>query len=546
MNAREPTLGAAFAIAVTVSIAWRLRPAEPAPPVRAMRLSIDLPDGVRLAPDTMPRIALSADGSRLAYVVRTDRGTALYTRTLDQFEAQPVTGTEAASAPFFSPDGSRVGYFANGELRTVPITGGEPAIISRARDALGASWGPDETIVFSGTHALGLFEVPAAGGQPRELTNPDYSRGELSHRWPQVLPDGTDILFTSIGQGRADAWVLSRQSGERHVVVEHANAAMFVSPNRIVFERNGRLLVTAIDPTRFEVTAPDRVVAEDVAISGPGFGNPVFAVASSGALVYVPIDPHDTERELVWVDRSGQASPVGAPLRSYMHPRLSADGQQILTWFRTNDPDPWLFDIAARALTRVATGVAGRRAALSPDGLHVFFDAPSPENPVTLYVADTHGGEARRLRPEQNSQYAGARVLHGAANETAPAFSPDGRWLAFVSDVTGREEVYLVSYPQVGAPLRVSTDGGREPVWSKSGDELFFRQGRSMYAVQVTGTGPPRLSEPVVLFTGDFDQRPAFHPSYDVAADGRFLMILGTPPSTTDTRIAVLLRWDVP
>jgi Tol biopolymer transport system component len=132
------------------------------------------------------------------------------------------------------------------------------------------------------------------------------------------------------------------------------------------------------------------------------------------------------------------------------------------------------------------------------------------------------------------------------ANETAPAFSPDGRWLAFVSDLTGREEVYLTSYPELGVPLQASTDGGREPVWSKRGDELFFRQGQRMYAVEVTGTERPRLSEAVMLFTGDFDQRPSFHPSYDVAADGRFLMIRGTAPSTIDTRIAVLLRWDPP
>jgi eukaryotic-like serine/threonine-protein kinase len=524
-------------------------------------------------------VALNADGSRMAYVARSEAGTLVYTRALDQFEARAVGGTNNASAPFFSPDGSRLGYFADGALRTIPISGGEPAIVCEARVPLGGSWTADDTIVFSGTHGLGLFEVPAAGGHPRELTTVDRKRGELSHRWPQVLPDGVRVLFTAIGQGRADVVIASRQTGERHIVVEHAQAAMFVAPDRLMFERDGQLILAPVDPDRWELTGEGRVVVRDLSPSGPGFGNPAFAVASGGALIYVPIDSHDTERELVWVDRSGRVSPVGAPPKSYMHPRLSPDGRQILTWMRTGDPDIWLVDVASRALTRLVTGVAARRANWSPDGLQVMFDAPGPDNPVTLYEADVHGGEARRLRREKNSQYAGTwtpdggtlaylnltlttgfdivamgnepsstatPILQSAANETAPAFSADGNWMAFVSDVSGREEVYLLSYPAGGTPLQVSMHGGREPVWSKRGDELFFRQGERMWAVQVTGAGRARVSEPVVLFAGDFDERPSFHPNYDVAADGRFLMIRGIAPPTTDTRIAVLLRWDAP
>jgi Tol biopolymer transport system component len=219
--------------------------------------------------------------------------------------------------------------------------------------------------------------------------------------------------------------------------------------------------------------------------------------------------------------------------------RLSQDGQRVLTWMRTSDPDLWLLDLASHVLTRLVTGVPARRAAWSPDGLHVLFDAPGLENPVTLYEAD-RGGGAHRLNAARNSQYAGTwtpdgrtiayldltratgfdivttgtepqtpatPLLHSPANETGPASSPDGRWLAFVSDASKREEVYLVPY--------------------------------------LPGTARPRVSDPVPLFTGEFDQRPASHPNYDVAADGRFLMICGTAPPTTDTRIAVLLRWDL-
>jgi Tol biopolymer transport system component/DNA-binding winged helix-turn-helix (wHTH) protein len=573
-------LGVAFAVAVTVSIASRRRPVEPAPVAHAMRLTVDLPQDVRLAPDSVPRLALAPDGSRMAYVARTNAGTTLYTRTLDQFDARPVAGTNDARAPFFSPDGTRLGYFANSELRTIPISGGESTILCPARVALGASWGPDDTVIFSGADSLGLFEVPASGGHPRQLTTMDRTRGELTHRWPQVLPDGVHVLFTALEQGgRADVLVLSRQTGERHVVVENAQAAMFMPPTRLVFERDGRLMTATIDPDRLELTGPPRVVVEDVATPGPGYGPPLFAVASGGALVYVPLDPHDTDRELVWVDRTGHASSTGAPPRSYMHPRLSRDGQRVLTWMRTSDPDLWLLDLASHSLTRLVTGVAARRAAWSPDGLHVMFDAPGPENPVTLYEADIRGGDAHRLSAARNSQYAGTwtpdgrtiafldlkratgfdivtmgtepqaaatPLLHSPANETAPAFSPDGRWLAFVSDTSNREEVYLLPYPVSGTPIQVSTHGGREPVWSRRGDELFFRQGQTLYAVHVTGTDRPRVSDPVPLFTGEFDQRPAFHPNYDVAADGRFLMIRGTTPPTTDTRIAVLLRWDLP
>ena len=583
-------LGAVFAIAITVLIASRPRPSAPAPATavgaRAMRLTVDLPGGVRLAPDGLAaRIAITADGSRMAYVVRTDTGPTIYTRALDQFEARPVTGTTEGSGPFFSPDGSRVGYFAGGELRTVPVSGGTPTIVCPARVPLGAAWTVDDHIVFSGTHGVGLFEVPAAGGPPRELTRPDRSRNELSHRWPQVMPDGDHVLFTSLGRGRgspetvSDVMVVSRRTGNTRVVLEHAHAAMFAPPDRLLFERDGRLQITTLDPEQFTVSGPVRVLVQDIT-SGPGFGSPPFAVARDGALVYVPLDPYDEQRELVWVDRTGRATPTGAPVKSYMHPQLSRDGRQVLFWLRTRDPDMWLFDFGSRALTRIATGIAARRPAWSPDGRRVLFDGPGPDNPVTLYDADVHNGNARRMRGVRNSQYAGAWTADGRAiayldltqttgfdimlaadepdapsttlvktpaNETAPAFSPDGRWLAYVSDATGRDEVYLLPFPGGGTPLQVSTGGGREPEWSTRGDELFFRQKQTMWAARVTGAGAtPRVSEPVALFTGEYDERALFNPSYGVAPDGRFLMIRGVAPPTVDTRVAVLLRWDAP
>lgn len=575
-------LGATFAVAVIVLIASmtaRKRAGDPVPSTHVMRFTIELPGELKLAPESTPRLALSADGARMVYVARRGDGSQLYTRTLEQFEARAVDGTADAKAPFFSPDGSRIGFFANGEIRSVPLSGGEPTIVCPARVALGASWGSDDTIVFSGTHGLGLFQVPASGGAPRPLTTLDATRGELVHRWPQILPDGEHVLFTAIGHDRADVIIVSRLTGERHVVVENAQTATFVAPHHILFERDARLVVASIDPVRFELTGPPRVLVEDLAVTGPGFGPPAYAAAAGGVLVYVPLDPHDLERELVWVDRSGTAASLNAPLRSYMHPRLSPDGRQVLTWLRTRDADVWLLDIATRKLTRIVTGIAARRASLSPDGREVMFDGPGPDNPITLYTADIHGGAARRLRPERNSKYAGTwtpdgqtiayvdltkatgfdivltgdapnapltPALHSVANETAPAFSPDGRWLAYVSDATGREEVYLLPRSLTGTPLQVSTHGGREPVWAKHGDELFFRQGQTMWATQVSGGDRPQVSDPVALFTGDYDQRPSFHASYDVATDGRFLMIRGSAPSTTDARMAVLLRWDRP
>lgn len=230
-------------------------------------------------------------------------------------------------------------------------------------------------------------------------------------------------------------------------------------------------------------------------------------------------------------------------------------------------------------MTRLLTGVAGRRAQWSPDGRRLYFDAVSSSNPVTLFVAEASGGEARQIGAARTSQYAGTwsrdggrvviadltptdgfdlvsidvtgttapqRLLGTPANETAPAFSPDGRWLALVSDTTGREEVFLLPASGGGTPLQVSREGGREPVWSRRGDELFFRRGPEMLAARMLGSAPPRIAAPVLLFTGEFDRRPMFHPNYDVAADGRFLMVRGTAPDVTDTRVAVLLNWATP
>jgi len=527
---------------------------------------------------TRTAVALSPDGKTLVFGAIWGGDQQLYARAMDGFAAMPLPGTSGGSSPFFSPDGQWVGFWSGGKLKKVPLTGGPAVTLCDAASLFGASWGSDGMIVFAFARNGGLWRVPAAGGTPEALTT--LQPGEYSHRLPHVLPGGRAVIFT-ISKG-AQLWddtqivVRSLDTGQQTVLVTGGSDGRYVSTGHLIFVRLGTLMAVPFDPVRLAVIGGARGVIDDVMEAAnrnlSDMENTLsaqFTVSETGALVYltggaVPA----AERLLAWVDRQGTSQALSAPLRPYWTPRLSPDYQHVAV--STQDRrEVWSYDLVRGALSPVTADGQSFYGIFSPDGKRVVFRSGAAGGEDNLYWKAADGsGVAERLTTSTRSQTPASwspdgttlafveegdstgffqfdirvlsiadrkirAVVQTTANEMAPEFSPDGRWLAYVSNQSGRSEVYVQPYPGPGERHLISTNGGNQPAWSPNGRELFYVQGSgfdggpiALMSVSVEATPAFRAGTPEKLFESA-DLRSAWGRSYDVASDGRrFLMAL--------------------
>jgi serine/threonine-protein kinase len=560
---------------VTGLAVWNLKPMLPRPVTRAV---ITLPPGQRLARLNEPAVALSPDGAYLAYVAIQGGAQQLYLRAMDSLEARPIPGTEGATAPFFSPDGQWLGFFAGQKLKKVAVSGGAVQTLGDAAFPGGASWGGQGTIAFAPAWASVLQQVSDAGGTPRPLTRLD--RGEVSHRWPEFLPGGKGLLFdaatTSFNWTNAQLAVQSVETGERRNLIKGARQPRYASSGHVVYAQAGRLMAVPFDPLRLAVTGGTVPVVEGVQQSTTR-GAAQYSLSATGSLVYVRGDIQTDQRRLAWVDRHGAEQPVAAPVRGYQFPRLSPDGRRASVGIAEQDSQLWLYDFTRGTLTRFTfEGNANLTAAWTPDGKRIVFNS-SKEGPPNLFwqLTDGSGGLERLTTSEyphipvswspdgqllafmENNPTTGYDIwvlrlgdrkaqpfLRTSFNETVPRFSPDGRWLAYVSDESGRYEIYVQPYPGPGGKWQISTEGGTEPTWNPNGRELFYRSGDKMMAVDIATHPSFAAGKPRVLFEGRYEPSPATSPNYDVSPDGqRFLMLKSAEAGEAPTQINVVLNW---
>ena len=530
-------------------------------------------------------VALSPDGRTLvirgiATEVNPGGGTqsVLLVRSLDSLTTTAIPTTTGSESPFFSPDGAWIGYWDAGELRRVPVTGSTTytAITRVPGDAnpplVGASWGDGDVIVFS----VGprVWRVPASGGAPELIV--ERRDDEYSLRLPHVLPGGKIVLLTRLTSAFRwdDAQIVSRslETGEQKVLLTDAADARYVASGHLVFVRRGKLMAIPFDATRLQVTGGAVAIVDDVmqaaniSNSNGDTGAGQFAVSPNGTLVYVTggVAP-DQVSELVWVARDGTPQPVPAVQGEYGAPRLSPDGTKVAMFsgasVNTGGQRVLIYDIARNLLSPLTTQQERASWGLwSPDGARIVYQTLlAGRSPLTIRNADGTGGAEQLLQTATTVQTPNSwskdnkiafmqgtpatrsdiwvvdvasrraeAVLETAASERYPTFSPDGKWLAYSSDVSGREEVYVQPYPGPGPRVLVSSGGGLAPAWRADGGELFYGvlgDGFSMMSVAVTATpssfsaGPPRK-----LFQGRFGGTSPAR-GYDVTADGkRFVM----------------------
>jgi len=506
-------------------------------------------------------------------------------RDLQSQEGKPLAGTEGAiCTPIFSPDGKWLAFLADGKLQKISITGGAPVTVTPVESFTGASWGDDDNIVI-GMNARGILSVSAAGGSLEPITKVDTPNGELGHRFPHVLPGAKAVLFAAAFSERPEDTkivVQDLRASERHVVAQGGTNPHYVPAGYVVYSQAGTLMAVPFDLDRLQVTGSPVPVAENVLETRQGAAE--FGSSRAGSLVYVPGGVELGQRKLVWVDRKGAAQPLAAPPRPYGLLKLSPDGRRVVVQIPGARNTLWVFDLARETLTQLAVArypawtPNGKRVAFtfqqnlywkpadgstpeellaatespgfpvswSADGRFLSFLTSTPETRQDIWVLPLVGdpsrpagtGAGRKPRP----------WLATPSNETAPMFSPDSRWLAYVSNESGRYDVYVRPYPGPGEKWQISSEGGRQPAWAHSGRELFYRTGDKMMVVDVT-TGPSfSAGKPRMLFEGLYTHaagpEEVLFSNYDVSPDDqRFLMIEPSQQERNATQINVVLNW---
>jgi len=527
-------------------------------------------------------LALSPDGRRLAYVEEgSEARRKIYLRELDEFGAKSLRGTEGAISPFFSPDGQWIGYVDHFQkkLKKVSVRGGEPVILCDCIEFRGGSWGADGTIIFTPAYREGLWRISASGEGMERLTVPDPNQGERGHFWPQILPGGKGVLFTKYGEER-DIEVYSLETGQRHKLFKGGIYARYVPTGHIVYARKNTLYAVRFNVEQLKVIGSSVPVVPDVRTSGGESSSAQFAIAQDGTLAYIPVVTRSTELTPVWVDRNGQVEPLPAATpRNYGSVTISPDGTQLAFGIRA---DVWIYDLTRQTLTPLTSdgisyfpiwtpdgkwvvfrsyqdgkfqlfrqnvtgsgapellatfeGILGRATCCSPDGKELL---------VTRYDYDPNhprwNNDICVVLLEQNEKYHLRPFIQRNHNQRQGVWSPDGRWIAYSSDESGRWEVYVETHTGAGQKVMISITGGWQPAWSRDGKELFYRWGDKMIAATFETEPDFMVTQFEELFKGRYLCNIVTR-SYDVAPDGRFLMIQ-EPQEPTPLGINVVFNW---
>ena len=567
------SLGALVLSLAAGAAGWMLHGAPPAAvtpaPVR-MAFALGVPAVDR------SQLDISPDGRRVIQVVSDSNGVdRIVMRDLGATQLVAIAGSEGAVDPVFSPDGEWISFNADGKLRKVPSRGGPPVDVADSASVGGGAWAPDGSIIFT-RDGRGLWRVPNSGGIPRQLTTLDTARKVFNHWYPQVLPGGNAVIYTSYATpiARASIDAYDMKSHRAKVLVEGAVYGRYAASGHLLYSRDGAIFGVPFDPVALKVLGTPVPVQEDVAwVATDGLG--AFAVASNGTLAYLKGSEWNVERRVVWADRTGRERPALPRSGAFAEPRLSPNGRWIVVTVTEPRRELWLFEVGRGVLTPLSrTENAAFNAIWTPDSRSVVY---AHEDPVydlhripidgsalhTPVVASRWDKFASAISPDGRSiayvennnsdrifiaQLDGSRpprplTASGVAERSA-AFSPTGQWIAYEESAHGQPNVYLIAADGSGGRRQLSIEGGEQPRWTKGGREVVYRRGSAVMAVPVDpATGD--AGKPVLLFRAAQPDRLGGGRTlaYDVSADGnRFLLVVQEQRSGAQPTV-VVINW---
>jgi Tol biopolymer transport system component len=565
-------LGAATLAVIALSTTWNPIRSTPSGDPVTTRAAMALGPGIDYAGEGL---AVSGDGTVIVFSGVSEGRRHLYIRRAHEFTVQRLPETERATGPFFSPDGRWIGFFADRKLKKMALAGSPPVVLCDAPENRGASWGIDDTILFTPSLSAGVWRVSAAGGEAIPVTKPDPAKGEKSHRFPEWLPDGKGVLFhthysdiSSLDDARIEA--LRLDTGERHVLVQGGQDAVY-RRGFVFYLRGNVLMAVPFNTDRLTVAGAPRTVERGLLPSQ--WGTRHFGLGENGSLVYVPEHEQVIGRMLAWVDRKGKVDLIGGMSGDFREVRLSPDGGKLIARVAAANDQLWMYEFTRKVWTRLTYQWDSVSAIWTPDSQRITL-ASSRTGRWNLFwmPADTGASMSRLLhsghwqRPTSWSPDSSTlaftesdpttrddiwtwqfdqspRVfLRTQFGEGEARFSPNGKWIAYSSNETGQQEVYVRPYPSGANQWRISSDGGQSPAWGASGNELFYRTPAAsreplrLMSVRVDTDSSFNASAPSPLFDAQ-----AFGP-YDVAADGRrFVMI--TNPRQRLSELRIVTNW---
>jgi eukaryotic-like serine/threonine-protein kinase len=588
---REALAWSAAVLALTMAAGVAIV-GRPRPPASGdvTRFVVAPPPGATIGRgENRPRLAMSPDGRRVAFVAVNDGRSQLWVRSFDDVVPRPVPETEDAAAPFWSPDSKVLGFFAPSrkELRKVALAGGPPRTICAADFEGLADWGADGSILFSAIRD-GVYRVSADGGTPTRVTTPDKSQREINHYWPSFLPDGKHFLYLATAQqadGASKApptlYVAALDGSDRRALPRIHSRTVYAAPGYLLFVEEGTLLAQPFDLASLRVSGDPTKLADGVS-SLRTIGGGGFSVSAAGALVYLGTGD---AFQVLWYDRRGNPTDTGWPLQTYGSMRISPDGQQVLVDVfdpRNGEADIWMFELDRNVPRRFASDLPSDRSAVwSPDGRRVVYTTErgaSPNlftraldgGPIQLAVANrqpifaedwssddqwilytmntTETGLDLWLKPLRGDT-AVRPFMASQFEETGGRFSADARWIAFASTEAGRTpEVYVAPVARPEERRQLSIGGGTSPRWARGGKELFYvsADGRSIMSVAIDSLAPFKVGRPERLFSvgpvpiaRDGNRGPV----YDVTSDGRRFLVTLPSGEPGSSRITVVLNW---